>query len=289
MIINLDRNQVNVNSTSCNLFKNSKGEPLLMEEMIFLDIETVSGKKHYNDLRSDQPNLAKIFKDKVKKDDGRDLNLPIDNVLEAYENRAGLMPEFGKIVCVSINYMSPVYDKNSNSIYFENRSISFTSDNEKDLIIDTIVTLNGIDKKFTNYRSIFRNKFNKYPELWLVGHNIMNFDIPFFKNRCLIHGVLPPSLMYEEMKKPWDLRIKDTLNVWRSSYGYSGLATLEVICEVMGVDTPKDDISGKDVGKVYYSEDENRLKRIAEYCEKDTKALKDLVKKLQNLNSYTYG
>lgn len=284
MIINLDRNQINVSSTTKNLFKDSKGSPLMLEEMVILDIETVSGEECFSILQEKSPSLANIFLKKFQNEE-----VEIDDL---YIQKSPLMPEFGKIVCVSINYMSPMLDKHSNSFYFENKSISFASDNEKNLLIDVVVTLNGILRKFEKYRTNFRKKNDKYPEVWLVGHNILNFDIPFFKNRCLIHGILPPELLYEESKKPWDIKVKDTLNIWRSSYGYSGLATLKVICEVMGVKTPKDLMSGKDVGNVFYSKNnsiEENLKQIATYCEKDVKACRDLLIKMQNLTSYTYG
>jgi predicted PolB exonuclease-like 3'-5' exonuclease len=47
----------------------------------------------------------------------------------------------------------------------------------------------------------------------------------------------------------------------------------------MGIPTPKDDISGADVARVYY--EENDLQRIMVYCEKDVVALIQLYLRLQ--------
>jgi hypothetical protein len=54
---------------------------------------------------------------------------------------------------------------------------------------------------------------------------------------------------------------------------------LALLCHIFKIPTPKDDISGADVARVYY--EENDLKRIAVYCEKDVVALIQLFLKMQ--------
>jgi predicted PolB exonuclease-like 3'-5' exonuclease len=49
-------------------------------------------------------------------------------------------------------------------------------------------------------------------------------------------------------------------------------------CHVFKIPTPKDDISGADVARVFY--EENDLVRIARYCEKDVVALIQLYLKI---------
>jgi hypothetical protein len=46
---------------------------------------------------------------------------------------------------------------------------------------------------------------------------------------------------------------------------------LALLCHVFQIPTPKDDISGADVARVYYEEQD--LERIKVYCEKDVVAL----------------
>ena len=48
----------------------------------------------------------------------------------------------------------------------------------------------------------------------------------------------------------------------------------------MGVPSPKDDIDGSEVAKVYYQE--NNIKRIVTYCEKDTIAVAQILLKMNN-------
>ena len=48
----------------------------------------------------------------------------------------------------------------------------------------------------------------------------------------------------------------------------------------MGVPSPKDDIDGSEVAKVYYQE--NNIERIVTYCEKDTIAVAQILLKMNN-------
>jgi hypothetical protein len=52
-----------------------------------------------------------------------------------------------------------------------------------------------------------------------------------------------------------------------------------LLCHVFKIPTPKDDITGADVARVYYEETD--LPRIATYCEKDVVALIQLYLRMQ--------
>jgi hypothetical protein len=54
---------------------------------------------------------------------------------------------------------------------------------------------------------------------------------------------------------------------------------LALLCHVFKIPTPKDDISGADVARVYY--EENDLDRIRIYCEKDVIALIQLLLRMR--------
>jgi hypothetical protein len=53
-----------------------------------------------------------------------------------------------------------------------------------------------------------------------------------------------------------------------------------LLCYAFNIPTPKDDISGADVSRVYY--EENDLERIKNYCEKDVVALIQLFVRMRN-------
>jgi predicted PolB exonuclease-like 3'-5' exonuclease len=70
----------------------------------------------------------------------------------------------------------------------------------------------------------------------------------------------------------------DTLELWKFG-DYKAFTSLALLCHVFHIPTPKDDISGADVARVYY--EENDLKRITVYCEKDVVALIQLLLRMR--------
>ena len=58
----------------------------------------------------------------------------------------------------------------------------------------------------------------------------------------------------------------DTLQLWKFG-DYKHYTSLKLLAEVLNIPTPKDQMEGKDVCRVYYQE--KGLERIAEYCQKD--------------------
>jgi hypothetical protein len=56
---------------------------------------------------------------------------------------------------------------------------------------------------------------------------------------------------------------------------------LDLLAYVFGIDSPKDEIDGSTVAKVYY-EDKN-LNAIAEYCKKDVETLIKVYKRLNGI------
>jgi hypothetical protein len=75
-------------------------------------------------------------------------------------------------------------------------------------------------------------------------------------------------------RKPWEVPHLDTMELWkfgdRKSY-----TSLRLLAATLGIATPKDDIQGKDVYRVYHHE--NDLSRIERYCRKDTLTVAQVV------------
>jgi len=69
------------------------------------------------------------------------------------------------------------------------------------------------------------------------------------------------------------------MELWKFG-DFKAYTSLALLCYVFNIPTPKDDISGADVAKVYY--EENNLERIKDYCEKDVVALIQLFLKMRN-------
>jgi predicted PolB exonuclease-like 3'-5' exonuclease len=94
----------------------------------------------------------------------------------------------------------------------------------------------------------------------------------------LINGISLPAILDLGGKKPWEIKHIDTMEMWKFG-DYKAYTSLSLLCHVFHIPTPKDDITGADVARVYYEEKD--LNRIRIYCEKDVIALIQLYLKMK--------
>ncbi len=223
---------------------------LKLDKILFLDIETVPESYHFSDL---DEKTAELYLQKNKYLIERD-GL---NEEEIYQ-RAGVFAEFGKIVCISCGIVSET------SAGKQIRMKSFASDDEKELLVE--------------FKDLLDKHYNS-PYHSLCGHNAKEFDFPFIARRMLINGIDIPDILDIAGKKPWEVNLLDTMELWKFG-DYKHYTSIALLCHIFKVPTPKDDISGADVARVYY--EENDLPRITTYCEKDVVALIQLFLKFRN-------
>ena len=118
----------------------------------------------------------------------------------------------------------------------------------------------------------------------MCGHNAKEFDIPYICRRLLINGLKLPPVINIAGKKPWEIAHLDTLELWKFG-DYKAFTSLPLLCHVFGIPTPKDDISGADVARVYFNNEadtyKSGLERVKAYCEKDVVALVQLFLKMR--------
>jgi len=221
---------------------------LRLEDVLFLDIETVPGVSDFDKL-SDQ--MKKLW---TKKAEQIGRNEPDKTPAELY-NRAGIYAEFGKIVCISCGFIS------GNGF----RVRSFYDDDEAVLLNDFAGLLT---RSYASQRQL------------LCGHNSKEFDIPYIARRMLINGINLPPIINVAGKKPWKIRHLDTLDLWKFG-DYKHYTSLELLATIFDIPTPKDDIDGSQVGDVYWKERD--LKRIAVYCEKDVLTTAQLLRRYLGL------
>jgi uncharacterized protein YprB with RNaseH-like and TPR domain len=100
----------------------------------------------------------------------------------------------------------------------------------------------------------------------LCAHNGKEFDFPYMARRGLVHGLELPPVLQLQGKKPWEIPHIDTLQLWKFG-DYKNYTSLELLAQLFGIPTPKDDIDGSMVGRVYWEEQD--LDRITQYCRKD--------------------
>lgn len=215
-------------------------EKVRLERILFLDIETVPQEYAYEKL---DDKTRELFEAKTRFQAERD-NKPYE---EVYADRAGILAEFGKIVCISVGFV------NDTPTGKQIRMKSFYHDDEETLL--------------KNFKDLLENS-DKFQIL--CGHNAKEFDFPYICRRMLIHGIRLPDVLDIAGKKPWEISHLDTMELWKFG-DFKAYTSLALLCHVFNIPTPKDDISGADVARVYY--EENDLERIKVYCEKDVVAL----------------
>ena len=214
------------------------------KDVLFLDIETVSAFPAHSEM-SDR--LQELWAKKTKYIQEREEIEPE----ELYE-RAGIYAEFGKIVCISVGFIV----KQGKTIHF--RLKSFYGDNEKEILI--------------GFNELLNKSFNDEHQ-YLCGHNAKEFDFPYIARRSLINGLRLPQQLNIAGKKPWEVKHLDTMDLWKFG-DYKHYTSLNLLTAIFDIPTPKDDIDGSEVGRVYW--EEKNLERIAEYCQKDVLAVAQL-------------
>lgn len=219
---------------------------LNLENILFLDIETVPEVEHFSDLDETKQVLWEHKSQYQRKD---------DYTAEEFYPRAGIWAEFGKIVCISVGYFTKQKD---------GRKFRVTS-------------FYGEEKKILeDFKTLLTSHFNKAKHL-LCAHNGKEFDFPYIARRMIINNLKLPEKLNLFGKKPWEVPHLDTLELWKFG-DYKNYTSLKLLTNVLGIPSPKDDIDGSEVYKVYYQE--NEINRIATYCEKDTIAVAQIFLRL---------
>jgi hypothetical protein len=222
----------------------------------YFDIETTTLYEDLDDLKiNDKRGYNLVIKkiDKRKLRTGEKIELHSD-YQKAYQEIGPLVPEYGKIVCLSFGYYDFKDDKNIpviNSIY---------GDIEKDIIIDI--------------QTLFK-KINSSQKP-LCGYNIRNFDIPFLVKKFYQYELEIPFVLQQWDKKPWESHLVDLKDVWRTAG--SEICTLDEVTYMLGLDSPKRVMSGEKVYEFYWMGD---LESIKKYCESDVKACMEIAKKIR--------
>ncbi|HMO01751.1 MAG TPA: ribonuclease H-like domain-containing protein [Oligoflexia bacterium] len=209
-------------------------ENINLENLLFLDIECVPSFPSYDALTDELKILWSEKSASFRKEQETSSN--------SYE-RAGIYAEFGKIICVALG-----------KFYFEEQRLgiklkSLQSDDENKLLSELSELL------------------NKQPaDTVLVAHNGKEFDFPYICRRMIINNQPLPKILNSAGKKPWEIQHLDTMELWKFGDRKS-FTSLNLLATIFGLPNPKDDISGKDVGRVYWQDKD--LIRISTYCKKD--------------------
>lgn len=220
---------------------------LQLENILFLDIETVPEAQHYSDLDETKQALWEHKTQYQRKD---------EFTAEEFYDRAGIWAEFGKIVCISVGYFKYQGDI---------RSFRVTSFYGEEINI------------LKDFKNLLITHFSQNKHL-LCAHNGKEFDFPYIARRMIIQNIELPYKLNLFGKKPWEVPHLDTLDLWKFG-DYKHYTSLKLLTNILGIPSPKDDIDGSEVYRVFY--EEKQIDRIIAYCEKDTIAVAQIFLRLR--------
>jgi uncharacterized protein YprB with RNaseH-like and TPR domain len=235
-----------------------------ISHITFIDIETVplDNPERMNTI------VPVLFEKRFERDFIDNVTMPY---CDFYSQKASLHAEFGKIVAISIGKLS------GDKFYIK----SLASRNETDILNQASEAINKIaanDKKAVT----------------LCAHNGFEFDFPFWMRRCIINRLPLPEPLNLHGKKPWEIMHHDTMKIW-SGTAWNYKVSLDLLASIFGLPSPKVDMQGKDIAKIYYSSftpeegelpfdaEEKALKKIGSYCAGDVLTLANVFSIMKGL------
>jgi hypothetical protein len=225
----------------------------MLANLLLLDIETVPAEADYHSLNAEWQSL---WFEKISKTVPENMTPE-----ESYQMKAGILAEFGKIICISTAFF---YENEQKAVCLKMKSVY--GDDERTLLEDFVKLC---DKMYAHQK-----------QFQFGGHNIREFDIPFICRRLLINRLPLPEYLQLQDKRPWDVKMFDTLTWWKFG-DYKNYISLHLLANVLDIPTSKTDMDGSMVQEVYYKE--KNLQRIVDYCQRDVVVTANVILRFKNL------
>jgi 3'-5' exonuclease len=223
-----------------------------LRDILFLDIETVRSVSDYahlsERLKTQWARKAGFFKREEGQTD-QDL----------FEQRAGIYAEFGQVVVIAIG---KYVDLDGGELGFKTKYLA--NGDETKVLTDFKSMLEKMDPATTR----------------LCAHNGKEFDFPYLCRRMLVRGIIPPALLNQTGRKPWDVTHLDTMDMWKFG-DYKHYTSLDLLAAIFDIPTSKGVMDGSQVNDVYYGQMD--LHKIATYCVGDVVAIGQLFLKFKGL------
>jgi len=175
-----------------------------------------------------------------------------DKMQEKFWDKINFMPEFNKILCISVWRI-----EKWNAIGSVVKSLEW-----------------GEREQLIEFAKIC--KWNT-----LCGHNILWFDIPFIIKRMAKHKITIPNELKVFWKKPWEINHIDTLKVWQC-WVFWTFWSMDLICIYLWLMNPKE--QWIDWSQVQEFHDEWKDDEIREYCNRDTQSVINLYNYFKEYN-----
>lgn len=165
-----------------------------------------------------------------------------DDTFETYLAKTGLSGEFGHIVCLAYA--------------INDEPVDVWWGEESDILTNFWRAAAGIQR--------------------FVGHNVLEFDLPFIMKRSRILGIKPSwSSRNLSFARYRNVPIYDTMREW-DLWG-NRQASLDLLARAFDLPTSKDAMDGSQVAGYYAA---GRIEEICEYCKKDVELTRKVYRKM---------
>jgi len=224
---------------------NKKIKNLNLESLLFFDAEFASRNE---ELEVDSREFDLWQWD--NRDKVTDYFLSDKELCDLYKRKAALKPVFNRIICISVGFIS------ANTFYYKN-----IVGEEKEIIEEFYSMLNR-----GNYTPVSYNG---------IGYDMPNIRLKYFQNEGSMTLL---DRFSDSDKKPWEVTDNhiDLMGISKGTLFYN--LSLDGMCYLANVDSPKDDLKGSEVSAEYYKNGVEE--KIAPYCAKDTIAVAQLFLKM---------
>ncbi len=234
-----------------NTVVSSSMEEVTLGNYIFFDIETTPCHENMTDMSQENQDAWKAvcerrYADELKK--GKSPGI-------IYQENAGLMPEFNRVVCISVGRFIEGEQQLSSLI------LPPDANNDKKIV------------------EAFTILLHRQPGFILSGFNITGFDIPVLFKKCVKYGISVPQQLNLWNVKPWERQLIDIFDIWKFG-SYTG-SSLQTVSTFLGCGNPKNDVHASDVRTLYKNRE---LDKIELYCEGDVSSCMCIFEKFQALN-----
>lgn len=234
-----------------------------IEKFLFFDVETAGGVAEAKDLSKRMLQLWSKRCEYLRSIDKHPENATMSDD-QLWLEKAGLQAEFGKIVCISFGKVKFQDDPDLPPMV---QVVSYAGDDEVEILT----------KAAKIFNAMYKNKVVPF------GHNIKRFDIPYICKRSFINGLEPPVPLQVWDKKPWEIDVKDSSELWSFGAWQEGFTSLDLLTASLGLPSPKDEMAGDKVHSEYYA---GNVEDIKTYCSKDVIAMIRVVFALSKLNQF---
>ncbi len=232
--------------------------------ILFIDIETATQQALYSDLA---PNVQLHWQKKMRHHVSAEEYPTFEEEFSAlYHDKGAIYAEFAQVVCISVGYL--IEDAQTELSEAEIASGNEAKPEAKRKFIFKVKSFTGESEVdiLTAFNALLYDHYYDRFNQFLCGHNIKEFDVPFLCRRSMVHHLKMPNLLNIAGYKPWQVHhLLDTMEMWKFG-DYKHYTSLGLLCDVLGVETPKDGMEGSQVSTAYW---DGRIDEIVAYCQKD--------------------